>query len=89
MNRETDSCHGSLVERIALLRQAARPCPYVPLTSGKTPKLGAWARFQTIIERSNSMTTVPSCWMPRVRTVTMPRFGSDFYSRTDNTSVSA
>ena len=46
------------------------------------------ARFQTITLRVYSITTFPSCLMPRVRNFTMPHCGRDFDSRASSTSLS-
>ncbi len=56
--------------------------------SGKCLWAGACSRFQTITLREYSITTVPSCLMPRERNLTIPHWGRDFDSRFSSTSLS-
>src|SRR6185369_11151492 len=48
---------------------------------------GTCPRLYTMKVRRNSITTMPSCLKPVVRTLTMPTLGRDFDSRLSNTSL--
>jgi len=48
-----------------------------------------WPRFGINAERLNVITVVPSCFHPRVDTVTTPCVGRDFDSRMSSTVYSA
>src|SRR5262249_9838326 len=45
---------------------------HASFVSGKSAVSGAWAFFHTMMERSYSITTMPSWLTPRVRTFTTP-----------------
>ena len=67
---------------------SVRPKSIYPRGSGKCG-FGAFARVGTMKVRLAIRTTVPSCLMPRWRTVTMPQPGRERDTRASSTSESA